>query len=212
MSSLITAPEPLAVEAGAKVLQNGGNAIDAAVTCALVEGVVNPHSCGIGGYAILTLGLANGQMFSIDAPALAGSKVSPAMWEDKVIGPNPFGWGYFLKGKVNDSGYQAICTPGTVKALAKMLERWGSISWAQAIEPAAQIAEAGYMVDERLGMSWKQEKPYQEQSSLLDYILENPEASRIYLKENGKSYNPGEILQKPRLCPYLTSFGPTWSR
>ena len=59
MPGMIVAPQPIAVEEGAKVLQAGGNAIDAAVTCALVQSIVSPHSCGIGGYAILSMGLAD---------------------------------------------------------------------------------------------------------------------------------------------------------
>ena len=47
------------MEAGAEVLIAGGSAIDAAVTCAFVEGVVNPMNCGIGGYALATLHLAS---------------------------------------------------------------------------------------------------------------------------------------------------------
>ena len=81
----------------------------------------------------------------LDAPALAGSKTTPDMWEDKVIGPNPDGWGYFLQGKVNDAGYTSICTPGWVKGMAAILERYGTISWADAIAPAIAVAEDGWV-------------------------------------------------------------------
>jgi gamma-glutamyltranspeptidase/glutathione hydrolase len=57
MPGIIVAPQPIAVEEGAKVLIKGGNAVDAAVTCALVQGVVSPQMCGIGGYMLLTLRL-----------------------------------------------------------------------------------------------------------------------------------------------------------
>ena len=74
MPAAISAQQPLAVEAGAKVLMSGGNAVDAAVTAALMQAVVSPQMCGIGGYAVLNLHLA-GQPGSIgiDAPALAGA-------------------------------------------------------------------------------------------------------------------------------------------
>ena len=58
MAGMIVAPEPVAVEAGARVLMAGGNAIDAAVTCAFVQMIVNPQMCGIGGYALAVVRLA----------------------------------------------------------------------------------------------------------------------------------------------------------
>lgn len=53
MPAMIVAPQPLAVEEGAKVLSNGGNAFDAAVATAVVQGVIDPHSCGLGGYLVM---------------------------------------------------------------------------------------------------------------------------------------------------------------
>jgi gamma-glutamyltranspeptidase/glutathione hydrolase len=200
---MIVAPQPIAVEAGAEVLMDGGNAVDAAVTCAFVQSVVSPQMCGIGGYAILTLHLeqataASGiSSIALDAPALAGSKVAPDMWRDELIRPNPDGWGYFLKGKANDLGYQSICTPGTVKALAAMLERWGTVSWERAIAPAARIAEQGFIVDSHLAAGWRRVVRYPESSTLLDYIKGNAEASRIYLKKGNTPYHEGELLHNP---------------
>jgi gamma-glutamyltranspeptidase/glutathione hydrolase len=196
MSGMIVAPQPIAVEEGAKVLMAGGNAIDAGVTCAFVQSVVSPQMCGIGGYIILTLHLST-RCTALDAPALAGSKVTPGMWRDIVTRPNPDGWGYFLQGKVNDMGYQSICAPGTVKGLAMMLERWGTISWEQAIAPAARVAEEGFMVDSHLGAGWRRLPPYPEACTLLERIKGNAEASRIYLHDDGTPYEAGETLRNP---------------
>jgi len=212
MSSMIVAPQPVAVEEGAKVLMAGGNAIDAAVTCALVQTVVSPQMCGIGGYVLLNIHLA-GQPGSkiLDAPALAGAKVSPTMWEDHVIRPNPDGWGYFLRDNINELGYQSICTPGTVKALATILDRWGTISWAEALAPAARIAEEGYTVDYHLANQWKIKAKYPEACSLLDYIKANAEAGRIYLKADGSPYDLGEIIRNPdyaQTLRHLAEHGP----
>src|SRR5438105_736906 len=114
MPAMIVAPQPLAVEEGAKVLQRGGNAYDAAVVCAFMQFILDPHSCGVGGYLLLTHHPAGADRPQpvLDAPAVAGSRATPTMWEDEVIGPNPSGWGFFLKNKINDDGYQSICTPG----------------------------------------------------------------------------------------------------
>ncbi|MCJ7739488.1 MAG: gamma-glutamyltransferase family protein [Anaerolineae bacterium] len=203
-SGMIVAPQPLAVEEGAKVLAAGGNAIDAAVTCAFVQTVVSPQMCGIGGYAVLTMSLAPGQslpladrLISLDAPALAGSRVRPDMWQDIALSPNPGGWGYFVEGCVNDQGYQSICTPGTVRALALMLERWGTLSWQEAIAPAQDLAREGFKVDAHLAAGWKAKPAYPEACSLLDRIHANAAARDIYLHEDGASYEAGEILRNP---------------
>jgi len=198
MPSAIVAPQPLAVEEGAKVLMAGGNAIDAAVTCAFVQSIIDPHMCGIGGYALVNLHLAGRPgSIGLDAPALAGSKTTPDMWTSRIIRPNPDGWGFFLEGRVNAAGYTSICTPGWVAGMSAILERWGTISWAEAMAPAIRIAEEGWVVSEHQANGWKRKATYPEDLSALDLIRLNPEARRIYLKDNGEPYDKGEQLRNP---------------
>jgi gamma-glutamyltranspeptidase/glutathione hydrolase len=222
MTGMIVAPQPIAVEEGAKVLQAGGNAIDAAVACALVQSIVSPQMCGIGGYAILTMsvpdlkgfpkpGSEGSKLVSIDAPALAGSRVTPGMWADVALRPNPDGWGYFIRDKVNDIGYSSICAPGTVRALATMLERWGTISWEQAIAPATRIAEEGFTVSAHLAAGWQDRAAYPEAVSLLERIVANAEARRVYLHADGTPYAAGATLRNPdyaRTLRQLAERGP----
>ncbi len=202
MPGMIVAQEPLAVEEGAKTLMRGGNAIDAAVTCAFVEGIVNPMNCGLGGYMLATLHLADAsggtaQTIALDAPALAGSKVTPTMWEPTSLGPNPEGWGFLVRGRVNYMGYGSICTPGAVRALATLLERFGTISWADAIAPAARVARKGFMVGQTLGASWRNRSRDPLLCTSLDCIEANAEARRIYLRENGDPYEAADMLSNP---------------
>ena len=206
MANMIVAPQPLAVEEGAKVLMAGGNAIDAAVTCALVQGIVSPQMCGIGGYILLTLRLAadGDNTIALDAPALAGSLVSPGMWQDLVIRPNPRGWGYFLRGKVNEIGYRSICIPGAVKGLAAALERWGTISWEQATLPARRIADEGFTVDTYLASGWHETSDSPETTTLLGTIAANAEARRIYLRDDGSPRRAGDLLRNPDYVHSLT--------
>ena len=211
MSGMVVAPQPLAVEAGARVLMAGGNAVDAAVTCAFVQGILSPHSCGVGGYVLLQMHRADGGVAALDAPATAGAKVRPEMWESALIRPNPEGWGFFLQGKVNDLGYASICTPGTVKGLATILERWGTIPWDQAVEPASCLAEEGFMVGSDLASTWQAKAAYAEACSPIDYVRGNAEASRIYLKPDGQPYAAGETLRNPdyaRTLRHLAAHGP----
>jgi gamma-glutamyltranspeptidase / glutathione hydrolase len=198
----IVAAEPLAVEAGARVLRDGGNAFDAAVTCAFVQAVVNPQNCGVAGYLSACVDVAESRHSTpgpilVDAPALGGARVEPQMWEKLIIGANPDGRGYFLHGKPNDLGYQSICTPGTIMGLASLLERWGTMAWADAIAPAAQIAEQGFIVDDVLARGWQRKAAFPESSSFADYIRANAEASRIYLVDGRRPYEAGERLRNP---------------
>ncbi len=198
MSNCIVAPQPEAVEAGALVLRKGGNAVDAAITAALVQGVIDPQMCGLGGYALLNLHWAgNAGSVGIDAPALAGAGVSAAMWEDKVLRPSPGGWGFFLEGQLNEAGYTSICTPGAVKMYDAMLQRWGSLSWEEAIQPAVALAEEGFVVGAHAANRWKEPPDYPDTCSLLDYILRNPEARRIYLRADGQPYDVGQTIRNP---------------
>jgi len=198
MPAAISAPQPLAVEAGAKVLMSGGNAIDAAVTAALVQSIVSPQMCGIGGYGVINLYLAaESASLALDAPALAGALVRDDMWVDKLIRPNPGGWGYFLEGNVNEAGYSSVCTPGAVMLYAAMLDRWGTIDFGQAADPAVRIARDGFVVSDALAVAWKRSNQYWEGLSLSDYIHSNAEARRIYLRNDGATYDTGETLRNP---------------
>lgn len=217
MQSAIVAPQPLAVEEGAKVLMQGGNAIDAAVTAAFVQAIIDPQMCGIGGYALVNLHIntptdsSQQNSVGLDAPALAGSKTAPDMWEDRLLRPNPDGWGYFLRDKVNDLGYTSICTPGWVKGMSAILERYGTWSWADVMAPAIRIAEEGWTVSEQQAARWRRPRTYPESSSLLDYIKANPEASRIYLHESGSPYEVGQTLRNPDYAAtlrHLAAHGP----
>jgi len=198
MPSLIVAPQPEAVNAGAEVLRAGGNAVDAAVTTAFVQGVVDPHQCGIGGYLLAQIDPAgDGHPIVIDAPGRAGAKVTPDVFEKDVIGLSPTGWGFAVKGRRNSVGYESICTPGTVRSLAQILARWGTISWEQAIAPAVEIAEKGYVVHNALAWAFRLRLKSASETSWIELVELNEEARRVYLKADGTPPELGETIRNP---------------
>ncbi len=201
MPGMIVAPQPLAVEAGALMLKSGGNAFDAALTCAAVQFLLDPHSCGVGGYLVMTYHLADkqGPQPILDAPAIAGSLVEPAMWERSVIKPNPDGWGYFLDGKINDDGYLSICTPGMVRGMQAIHQKFCTRKWAELFAPAIRLADEGWTVGEHLAQRWKDAPSYPESSSVYQKLLVSDDAKRIYLKPNG---HPLELTDKLRNPDY----------
>src|SRR5438445_7631208 len=112
---IIVCPQPLAAEAGRSVLRTGGNAVDAAVTTAFVQGVIDPMMCGIGGAGVLLVYLAAEHRIEvIDFYARAGGQVRADQWEDLLIRQAADRYGYVLEGWVNDCGYQSVGVPATV--------------------------------------------------------------------------------------------------
>jgi len=192
MRGMVCAPQPLAVEEGVKVLQKGGNAVDAAVTASLVQGVTDPQMCGLGGLGTMHA-LVGGVHYPLDFYATAPAACTEDMWAEAVVAETHDGFGFLLEGEVNDVGYQAVATPGYVRGVAEALARWGTLSWDQALAPARRIAEEGFMVPEALAKTWRAASK-RGQASMPARLGATPEARRIYLKENGEPREAGEHL------------------
>lgn len=213
MPGMIVAPQPVAVEEGAKVLASGGNAFDAAVAAAVVQGVIDPHSCGIGGYLVMTYHRAGQQALSpaFDAPAVAGSRVKPDQWKDAILRPNPDGWGYFLKEKINDIGYQSVCVPGMVRGLAQIQQTLCTRSWSDLLQPAIRVADQGWPISANKAAGWKEPAPYPEACSLRDRVNATAESRRVWLKPDGSTYEAGQTFRHPdyaRTLQRLAEHGP----
>ena len=121
MPGMIVAPQPTAVEEGAKVLKMGGNAVDAAVTAAFVQFVIDPHSCSAGGYMVVNFHRAGGETpLLLDGPAVAGSRVTPGAsspWWVKKGGRSPIRIDTSL-GKLNALTWSAVTTAVFVFAVS----------------------------------------------------------------------------------------------
>src|ERR1700681_1758165 len=144
--AIIVCPQPQAAEIGLEVMRRGGNAVDAAVTCAFVQGVIDPQMCGIGGCGVMLVHSAAGGDTLLEFYSTAGSRAREDQWEHLFIREAADRYGYVLDGFVSDVGYHAVGVPGTVAGLYEALTRFGSISWEQAISPAIPIARDGFPV------------------------------------------------------------------
>jgi gamma-glutamyltranspeptidase/glutathione hydrolase len=142
---MIVAPQAAAVEIGASVLEQGGNAVDAAVTTAFAQGVLDPFNCGVAGFGACTIYWAQtGQVEYISFHGRAGSRVTDDMWQNLVVEEYRDGYGYHLSDFLNDVGYLSITTPNTVAGLAALLGAHGTRSWAECIAPAIPLARDGF--------------------------------------------------------------------
>jgi len=116
--AMIVAPQPEATEAGLAVLEAGGNALDAAIACAFTQGVVDPLMCGIGGMGILHIyDPASGKNLVLDGSPTCPAASHAEMWAALFERECPDGYGYVLKGCVNELGHTAVATPGTLQAV-----------------------------------------------------------------------------------------------
>ncbi|MFV0532970.1 MAG: gamma-glutamyltransferase [Cumulibacter sp.] len=200
---MIGAPQPEAVEAGLEALEAGGNAVDAAVATALVQTAVDPQMCGIAGFGTMHVYLPKrGVHTTLDFHGRSPAAVRADMWQDLIVREAEDGWGFILEGRVNEKGYGAISTPRTLVALSTALERWGTRSFGDLLDPAIAYCEDGYAVRPHMWEFWH-EPPAAGRESNVGLVTKNPAARAIYCKEDGSTLDVGEILRNPDMGAVL---------
>ena len=136
---MVTTDAPLATEVGVRILRDGGNAIDAAVATAFALAVVYPEAGNLGGGGFIVARMADGTTASLDFREKAPLAASKNMYVD-------------AQGNVTDAsviGYLASGVPGAVAGLHAAHERFGTLPWRDVVEPAVELAEDGFIVNER---------------------------------------------------------------
>ena len=137
-NGMVSSAHPLATRAGLEVLEDGGNAYDAAVAVAATLGVVEPYMSGVGGYgALVVYDAQSGRTRSLSASTRVPETLDPAVFRP----PSP---GYLQ----NRQGAPAISTPGAVHDWEALWEEYGELRWERLLEPAVRQAEEGFILDE----------------------------------------------------------------
>lgn len=147
-AGVVAAKTPLAAEFGLRVLENGGNAVDAAVVTAAVSCVVEPWMNGFGGGGFLVRhDSKRGESSVVSFPMVAPGSATPDRFP--LAGSTPdtelFGWPSVV-GAANLHGSRSVCVPGTVAGLALALQKYGTYSFAEALNPAIDLAREGFPV------------------------------------------------------------------
>jgi gamma-glutamyltranspeptidase / glutathione hydrolase len=183
---MVVAREIHATNAGESVLENGGNAIDAAVAVGFTLAVTHPSAGNIGGGGFMLIRFADGRSTFIDFRERAPKSASREMYIDPATG-SPTG----------DSlvGYRASGVPGTVRGLEFAHEKYGRKSWKELIEPAVRLAHDGFPVSWGLSENLRSAGPS-------DKLGRFPDSKRIFLKE-GAFFEPGDTLKQPELARTL---------
>ena len=140
---MVAAANPLAVEAGARVLREGGSAADAMVAVQAVLGLVEPQSSGLGGGAFLVwYDAATGELTTLDGRETAPAAATPTLFLDD--GGEPL---KFFDAVV---GGLSVGVPGTPKLMEDAHRRWGTLEWASLFTEAETLAREGFTVSPRL--------------------------------------------------------------
>lgn len=206
-TGIITCPQPEAAEAGADVLRAGGNAVDAAVACALVQTVVDPIMCGLAGFGTMHIRMAEtGFHGFIDFHGRAPAAATPEMWQDLVIAEAEDGFGFVLKGAVNEIGYQSIMTPMTLRALDTALSRHGTLTLADLLPAAIAYAEEGVAVRPHVSSFWN-EDPGGGRQPHIEFVTRFPATRAIYCHGDGTPLGVGETLRNPDMARTLRRIG-----
>jgi gamma-glutamyltranspeptidase/glutathione hydrolase len=181
-NGIIATSQPLASAAGLRVLQQGGNAIDAAVTAAAVLSVVEPTMNGIGGdlFAIV-YDARTRRVRALNASGRAAAAATPAEFARRGLDSIPY------------RGELSVSVPGVVDGWNELLTTLGTRTLAQALEPAIGYARDGYAVSEIIAYQWKDQEAT---------LARDPAAAVTFLPD-GRAPRAGEIFRNPHLAASL---------
>ncbi len=198
---MVVAEHPRGAEVGARILERGGNAVDAAVATAFAMTVVEPFMSTIAGSGTMLVHLAKrGETVCLDFNAVAPRAAHETMYT--IVGGVSdalFPWPR-VEAEANVFGHRSVAVPGSVAGLALALERYGTMTLADALAPAIEIAQAGIVHDWYLALKHAQH---------LEELAALPETARTYLRNarsifRPPSMQPGDVVRYPDLARSLT--------
>jgi gamma-glutamyltranspeptidase/glutathione hydrolase len=202
-NAMIVSAQPEASEAGARVLMKGGNAIDAAMTAALVQGVVDPQMTGIAGFGNCQIFMPKrGIHTCIDFHGKTPLAATANMWEDKLIAETRDGFGYVLEDNINDLGYQAITTPGSLKAYAEAITEFGTYEWADICQPAIKQAAEGFIIRPAVHNWWVSGASLG-RAAVIDRLRFSASGRQLYFHGDGTLKPIGDRIKNPDLANTL---------
>jgi len=183
---MVATSHTLATDVALKVLENGGNAVDAAVTAGFALAVTQPRSGNIGGGGFLLYSPGDGKApEAIDYRETAPAAATETMFQDRD--------GNVVKERSRFS-HLAAGVPGTVAGLALALERHGTISLSEALAPAIRLAKDGFIVPHRFSIGLER---------AASRLKRWPATNATFYKEDGSAPQPGERFKQPKLAATL---------
>ncbi len=180
---MVASQNQIASQIGARVIEEGGTAVDAAVATAFALAVVHPSAGNIGGGGFLVYRPVNGPPVAYDFRETAPAGSSPVMFlKDGVYDT-----------QVHHNSHVAVGVPGTVAGLHLAWTEQGKLPWKRLVDPAIALAREGFPLSEGLARSL---------AGALKSMDKSPAAIAQFSK-NGTPYDAGEILRQPDLARTL---------
>ena len=187
LNGMVVSPHPISAQAGLHILQQGGNAFDAAVataaTAAVVDRLANGSLGGVGGYAMI-YHAETGQVRALDYVGAAPIAARPELFVDGVR--------LWDKGHPTRDSFRGPIVPGNLAALAALLETYGTMSWSEVLAPAIEYAEEGVAIIPRIHRAYAgvPTKRY-------------PYGASIWYEKDGQPVPVGGVLKQPDLATTL---------
>jgi gamma-glutamyltranspeptidase/glutathione hydrolase len=195
--AMIVTNHPRASAAGADVLLAGGNAVDAAVTALFALTVVEPMMVGVLGGGVAHIRRADGAHVIIDGLSTAPLAATPSMYETTFQPGDDLATYRDTTGRANLVGGRAVAVPGALAAWCKALAEHGTISVADAVEPAIRLADRGFTVTPYLVDCVR---------DTADDLVDDPGLRALFLPD-GSPIEAGTTLRQPAYAETLRTIG-----
>jgi gamma-glutamyltranspeptidase/glutathione hydrolase len=182
--NIVATSQPLAAQAGLRMLLKGGNAVDAAVAAAITLTVVEPTMNGIGSDAF-ALVWTEGKLHGLNASGRAPAAWSPARFAGRDRMPT--------------EGWDTVTIPGAVSGWAALSQRFGRLPFADLFEPAIEYAQRGYLVSPVIAWQW---------SNAVSRLRDQPGYAEAFMP-GGRAPAPGELFRFPDQARTLTRIADT---
>jgi len=180
--AVVVSTNELASQVGVEIMQQGGNAVDAAVATGFALAVVHPAAGNIGGGGFMLVRMADSKTHFLDFREKAPAAATRDMYLDAQ--------GNVIEG-ASEIGYKSIGVPGSVAGLTYAERKWGKLTLKQVMAPAIRLARDGY------ALSWEQSADLHDR-----YLAKFPESRRVFQRD-GDYYKPGDIFRQPDLARTL---------
>jgi gamma-glutamyltranspeptidase / glutathione hydrolase len=197
-NGMVVASQPLAAQAGLDILKRGGNAIDAAVATAATLAITEPMMVGVASDLFAVVYVAKDhKVYVLNASGTAPSGATLDHFHELGYHADPANWGP-MSG-MPKFGILPVTVPGTVWGWDALIKRFGKLTFKEVLEPAAQYAEHGFPISERITSDWRLPNALPLKGCCTE---PDPDSVKTWYL-NGRPPRPGDVYKNPDLARTL---------